>query len=179
MKNILFVTIFLIFCGSVAFGQVDKEAQQKSIEAQRAEMKKLDLWAGQWQGSGWIQHGKERETFTGTETVQKKLDGLALFVEGNFKNKEGIVTHETLAVLSCDLKTKTYRFNTYLGNGNKGEYEFKSTADGWQWGMQFPGSSIRFITKLTEDTWFETGEISQDEGKTWRKFFEMSLKKVR
>ena len=179
MKNILFIAILLILGGSVAFGQVDKEAQQKAIEAQRAEMKKLDLWVGQWQGSGWIQQGKEKETFNGTETVQRKLDGLALLVEGKFKNKEGIVTHETLAVLSSDLKTKTYRFNTYLASGNKGEYEFKSTADGWQWGIKFPGGSIRFITKLTDDTWFETGESSQDGGKTWRKYFEMSLKKVK
>ena len=80
MKNILFIAIFLILGVSVAFGQVDKEAQQKVIEAQRAEMKKLDLWVGQWQGSGWIQQGKEKETFNGTETVQRKLDGLALLL---------------------------------------------------------------------------------------------------
>jgi hypothetical protein len=179
MKNSLLVAILFILSSSLVFGQVDKEAQQKAVEAQRAGMKKLDMWAGQWQGSGWIQQGKEKETFTGTENVQKKLEGLALLVEGKFKNKEGIVTHETLAVLSHDLKTKTYRFNTYLGNGNKGEYEFKSTDTGWQWGIQFPGGSIRFITKLTDDTWFETGEISQDEGKTWIKFFEMNLKKIK
>ena len=174
MKNLLVILFVLLLSTSAARAQ-----SEPSVETQRAEMKKIENLIGQWKGSGWIQRGKEKETFNGTETVQRKLDGLALLVEGKFKNKEGIVTHETLAVLSSDLKTKTYRFNTYLASGNKGEYEFKSTADGWQWGIQFPGGSIRFITKLTDDTWFETGESSQDGGKTWRKYFEMSLKKVK
>ncbi len=71
-----------------------------------------------WQGTGWIQQGKNRETFAGTENVQKKIDGLALLVEGNFKNKEGVVIHETLAVLSPNLKTKNYDLRAYLASGN-------------------------------------------------------------
>ena len=179
MKNILFALAFLILSVSFAFGQMDKEAQQKSIEAQRAEMKKLDKWIGHWSGSGWIQQGKERENFTGTETIQRKLDGLAILVEGKFTNKENVVIHETLAVLSYNLRTKIYDFHTYLGTGNRGQFEFKAVEGGWQWGMKFPGGEIRYLTKLTDDTWFETGEMTQDEGKTWRKFFEMELKKVK
>ena len=179
MKNILFTAVILVLSISFAFGQMDKEAQQKSIEVRRAEMKKLDQWIGNWKGSGWIQQGKEKETFIGTETVQKKLDGLALLVQGNFVNKEGVTIHETIGVLTHNLKTKNYSFNTFLANGSNGEHEFKAIADGWQWGLQFPGGSMRYATKLNDDTWFEVGEISMDEGKTWRKFFEMELKRVK
>ena len=179
MKNILFTVVFMALSVTFAFGQMDKEAQQKLIEVRRAEMKKLDQWVGNWSGSGWIQQGKEKETFTGTETVQRKLDGVALLVEGNFKNKEGVIIHETIGVLTHNLKTKNYSFNTFLANGSNGEHELKSTADGWQWGLQFPGGSMRYTTKLSSNTWFEVGEISMDEGKTWRKFFEMELKKVK
>ena len=108
MKNILLAFLSIILGVSFVFGQADKAAQQKSVDAQRAEMKKLDAMVGQWKGTGWTQQGKERETFTGTETVQRKIDGLALIVEGKFVNKENVVIHETLAVLSYNSTSKDY-----------------------------------------------------------------------
>ncbi len=178
MKKILLAAIFLIMGATAAFGQMDKEAQKKLIEMQRAEMKKLELWVGKWEGSGWMQQGPEKETFTGTENVQRKLDGLAMLVEGKFTNKENVVIHETLAVVSYNTKSKNYDFSSYLANGTRGEFVLKSTADGFQWDIPFPGGKIRYTTKLTADTWFEIGEMSRDDGKTWRKFFEMTLKRV-
>lgn len=180
MKNILVAFVWLTFSVSFAFAQDERKnaAQSNPAELKRAAMKKLDSLVGRWQGAGWIQQGKERENFVGTETVQRKLDGLALLVEGNYKNKEGVVIHETLAVLSPDLKAKNYDFQTYLANGMSGEYEFKATESGWQWGYQFPGIVMRYIIKIDKDVWSETGEMSRDDGKTWLKIFEMSLKKV-
>ena len=174
MKNILLAFITEIFGASIAFAQVDKA----SVETSRTEMKKLDAMVGKWQGSGWSQRGKERETYTGTETVQRKIDGLALLVEGKFVNKENVVVHETLAVLSYNSTSKDYDFNTFLFDGRKGQYTLKAAGENWQWGFSFPGGTIRYTIKLTADTWHEIGEMSMDEGKTWRQFFEMTLKKV-
>jgi hypothetical protein len=180
MKNILFTFIFMVTTVSFGLAQEKKNMETGNpIEAKRAEMNKLGRLVGQWQGTGWIQQGKNRETFAGTENVQKKIDGLALLVEGNFKNKEGVVIHETLAVLSPNLKTKNYDFRAYLASGNGGEYEFKPIDTGWQWGFQFPNGVIRYDIKINNDVWLETGEISQDAGKTWNKFFEMELKRVK
>ena len=175
MKIILFALICLALSVSMAFGQGDNKA---ATDAQRAEMKKLDAMIGKWQGSGWIQQGKERETFTGTENVQKKLDGLAILVEGRFVDKKDVVIHETLGVLSYNQTSKDYDFNTFLASGRKGQYTMKAAETGWQWGFSFPGGVIRYNIKLTSDTWHEAGEMSMDEGKTWRPFFEMTLKKV-
>lgn len=149
-----------------------------NADARRAEMKKLESMVGQWKGSGWIQQGPKRETFNGTETVQRKIDGLALLIEGKFSDSEGKIIHETLAVLSSDPKTKNYNFRTYLATGLSGEHDFKLLADGYEWGFQLPSGSIRYLIKTTNDVWFETGEFSKD-GKTWMKFFEMKLKKVK
>jgi hypothetical protein len=112
--------------------------------------------------------------------VQKKLDGLALLVEGRFTRKEhpDQVTHQTLAVLSFDTAAKGYKFKTYLINGSSGLFDFKLIEGGWQWGLEFPGIKIRYTAKFTADTWFEIGEMSRDDGKTWVKNFEMTLKKV-
>ncbi len=94
-----------------------------------------------------------RENFAGTETIQRKLNGLALLVEGKFKAKvagkdEEMVIHETLAVLSYDEKRKIHRFRTYLANGITGDHEVKLIEGGWQWGFQFPAGAIRYVLRL-------------------------------
>lgn len=175
LKKFSLAVICLFAFASFGFGQGAPNA-----ETQRAEMKKLESLAGQWKGSGWIvlPDGK-RETFTGTETVQRKIDGLALLIEGKFSSPEGKVIHETLAVLAFDPKAKGYRFRTYLASGTSGEHDFKLIADGFEWGFQFPGGSIRYIIKTANDVWLETGEFSRDGGKTSVKIFEMKLDKVK
>jgi hypothetical protein len=172
-KKIGLAAILLFAFASIVFAQ-----EMPDANAQRVEMKKLESLAGQWKGSGWIQQGATRETFTGMENVQRKLDGLALLVEGKFSNPEGKVVHETLAVLSFEPKAKNYHFRTYLANGSNGDNEFKLLADGYEWGFALPTGNVRFIIKTNNDVWLETGEFSKD-GKTWMKFFEMKLDKVK
>jgi len=171
--------IFLVIILVLFLAALSASAQNEpSTGLLRAEMSKLDKMVGQWKGSGWIQQGAKRETFSGTETVQKKIDGLALLVEGKFSDANGKIIHETLAVLSFDTKAKNYDFRTYLANGVSGEHEFKLLSDGYEWGFQFPAGSVRYLIKTNNDVWFETGEFSKD-GKTWIKIFEMKLDKVK
>ena len=171
-RKILFTAVILLA------GLINVSAQENNVAALRTEVKKLESMVGQWKGSGWIQQGAKRETFTGTETVQRKLDGLALLVEGRFTNPEGKVIHETLAVLDFSEKDSKYRFRTYLAAGRSGEHELKLLPDAYEWGFQSPMGTIRYNIKTANDVWFETGEFSKD-GKTWVKFFEMKLDKVK
>ena len=172
IRKILLTTIVLLA------GLTALSAQENTAELQRGEVKKLESMVGQWKGSGWIQQGAKRETFTGTETVQRKLDGLALLVEGKFSNAEGKIIHETLAVLDFAPKAAKYRFRTYLATGRSGEQDFKIVADGFEWGFQSPMGTIRYTIKTANDVWFEIGEFSKD-GKSWMKFFEMKLDRVK
>lgn len=169
---------FLTILGFMFASVLVISAQENNGEIQRGEVKKLESMIGQWKGSGWIQQGAKRETFSGTETVQRKLDGLALLVEGKFANAEGKIIHETLAVLDYSAKNSKYRFRTYLASGMSGEQDFKVIADGYEWGFQSPMGTIRYTIKTANDVWFETGEFSKD-GKMWTKFFEMKLDKVK
>ena len=78
---IMKLTILLILI--TAFMAITASAQEpNTAEAKKVEMKKLDKMIGQWKGSGWIQQGPKRETFTGTENVQRKIDGLDPVVGG-------------------------------------------------------------------------------------------------
>lgn len=154
-----------------------QQTSPASLATRRDEMKKLDYMVGQWKGTGWMERQGGRETFAGTETVQSKLGGLGLLIEGNFKNKEGAVIHETLAILSYDEKTKIYNFRTYLANGSVGDHVLTLTQGGWSWGIKYPQGEVRFTFKLTDKgDWLEIGEFSMD-GKSWRQFLELNLKK--
>lgn len=162
-------------------------AQQANVAEQREAMKKLERWIGKWQGTGWIEYapGKRMTGFTITESIQSKLGGLALLVEGLGKGKRGdekeeSIIHEALATISYDERAKKYRFVTHTEKGQFAIPEIKVTESGWEWGIQFPqGGGFRYTIKFTDkDEWHEIGERSQD-GKTWTQFHEMTLKRVK
>ncbi len=148
------------------------------IAAKKLEMKKVQKFVGHWVGSGWQQVGPKRENVTGSETVQNKVDGLALLIEGRFADSTGAVKHETLAIMSYDDQLKSHRFKTFLANGISGEHDLKVLADGFEWGFTMSAGTVRFTIKLENDTWSEIGEFSRD-GKTWMKTMEMVLKRVK
>ena len=148
-------------------------------------MKKLSYMVGKWEGSGWAmgRDGK-RTNVEGGETVQMKLQGRALLVEGLFRHSDpgtpgdGVVGHETLAILTYDVPTKTYKFQTHTFNGAPGNHELKLIEGGWQWEIKQPnGPLIRFTAKFDATTWTEYGEIIM-EGREAMKFLEFTLKKA-
>src|SRR5438552_1038046 len=97
-----------------------------NVAAQRQAMKKLDNWVGQWKGTGWFRSADQKREFSISETVQSKLGGLALMVEGvgkakNSKTGEEIITHNALAIVTYDAKSKSYRFSHYLNGAVPGD----------------------------------------------------------
>ena len=152
---------------------------------QRDAMKKLDFLIGQWKGEGWMEFAPgQRRTFKGTETVQGKLDGLLLAVEGRHLGQLGgegkeVVVHTAFGLVSYDDKAKRYRFQAFTSRGNYEDAEAKVSEGQFVWGMKVPQfGDVRYTTKLDKKgRWFEVGEVSQD-GKEWRKFYEMTLERV-
>ena len=153
--------------------------------AQRDAMKKLDFLVGQWKGEGWMEFAPgQRRTFKGTEVVQGKLDGLLLTIEGLHRGqvgdkKEEVVVHNAFVLMSYDDQAKRYRFQAFTGRGNSEDAEAKVSEGQLVWGMKVPKfGDVRYTIKLDQKgRWFEVGEVSQD-GKEWRKFFEMTLERV-
>ncbi len=171
MKTLFTLLIALLLTAAAAAQGIH------SAESKRKEMSKFPNLAGVWKGSGWTQEGGTKKTFTGTETINAKLDGLAYLVEGKFANPEGKIVHETLAVINYDPITG-YRFRSYLANGISGEYGILIMPAGFRWGYEFPAGKVRFTITVDGNTWFEEGEIMTD-GKAWTKIFEMKLERVR
>ena len=152
-------------------------------EAQVEAIKKLDLWVGEWKGSGWRSSARgQRQEFTIVETVRRKVGGSVLLVEGRgtkkADKKEEVVVHEALTVVSYDGKAKRYRWQSHDLRGQALDVEPKLVDGGIEWGFRSEegGVTVRFTIQFDAKRWHEVGEASTD-GKTWNKFLEMTLER--
>ncbi|MFO0970122.1 MAG: hypothetical protein U0793_31610 [Gemmataceae bacterium] len=148
-------------------------------------MKKLEFLVGEWKGESWTEFVSGKRTASqGTETVQSKLGGLLLIIEGVHRRKgadkeKGDVVHHAFAVASYDEKAKQYRLQAYTNRGQYTQAQAKVAEKRFEWGFNVPTfGDVRYIITLDDKgRWFETGEVSQD-GKEPRRFFEMTLERV-
>ena len=176
MKRILWIPLLCV-SSCLSVGAL---LAQTPASGQRAEMKKLDWLVGQWKGTGWMQMGPQgRKDFTQTETIQGKLDGLVLVIEGQGKSQEdGSTVHTALAFVSYDEGAKTFRWRAFTAEGRQTDTVAKVGTNTLEWGLEIPQRGrMRYTIKLNEKgEWFEVGEMTQD-GQTWQKFFEMTLQR--
>ena len=153
--------------------------QQTFKEVQRREMRKLDWFVGHWKGTGWIQMGpQERHEFTQSETIEAKLDGLVLVIEGLGKAKEdGSTVHMALAFVSYDHRANKFRWHAFTPEGQM-DTEAKVGKDTLEWTLEIPqrGRMRYTITRNEKGEWFEVGEMIHED-QTRHKFFEMTLRK--
>lgn len=148
------------------------------------EVKKLEFLVGEWEGQGWMEIGGRKFDFTSSEKVRPALSGNALLVEGMHKSlkterAEPRVVHDALAVVSYDEKAKEFRFDTFVAGRGNGNHKGRMEGDAFIWMMDSPQRKSRYTIRLNEKKeWHEVGESSTD-GVTWKKFFEMTLKRVK
>lgn len=146
-------------------------------------MKDVAFLVGEWEGEGWMEMGGRRTTFKSAESVESRLDGLALIVEGLHRAEipgrpEPVVVHHALAMLTYDPEAEVYRFNTQVHRGGTGRYEGQIVDDAFVWGMSMRGAQIRYTIRIDDQgRWHELGERSEDRA-SWTPFFEMTLDRV-
>lgn len=160
--------------------------------ANSPEIRKLDFLVGEWQGEGWIEFVPgQRRTSKVKEVAQSKAGGQVLMIEGLGKAKlpakeQEVVVHDAFALAWYDSDAKRFRMQAFRAGGGAVDSVTAVDADiavsdrNLVWGFRDSrAGQIRFSIKLDEaGRWFEIGELSQD-GKSWRKFFEMTLQKVK
>lgn len=142
-----------------------------------AAMKSLPPLAGTWEGGGWIRQGPgEPVRFVGEETVETRLDGRVVVIDGkHWTPDRSQVVHHAFAVLSHDPETKAYRFRTHLANRPGGDFPAYLENGALIWEMLSPAGKTRFTIRIEGDRWHEVGHIERD-GKV-HQFFEMELKR--
>ena len=179
MKAKTVVLFCLMFVGMISI----ESLAQPSETVAKEKMKSLASWAGHWQGESSIQMGPgEPKKSKVDEHLEYKLDGTVLLIEGVGKSiPENKIVHHALGVVSFDQSTNEYRLNSYLKDGRNAQAWLKIIEDNkYQWGFDTPNGKIKYSITIdpAKKTWNEIGEISNDNGVTWLKFFEMNLKKI-
>ncbi|MBF5041637.1 hypothetical protein FGE12_04500 [Aggregicoccus sp. 17bor-14] len=181
----LSLAVLMLTVAGSSFAAAPPSAPPQAAPAiAREKMKRLAVMVGQWQGDGWIDMGPQgRKTFNVKESIQPRLDGTVLLVEGLGKGRiqpQGpeVPVHQALGVLSYDAQADRYGFVAYRLGGEKVDTEMKALPDGsFQWGFSMPHGQVRFTIRIADGQWVESGERSAD-GKTFTPFFEMKLKRT-
>ncbi len=169
MKRLAFVLMFL---GAAIPGFAQEEAADPGLDAMRA----ISFFEGTWEGEGWMRRGPTPPVpFKSRETVESRLGGRVLIVEGLHHGKEsGEVVHHALATISYDPETAGYHFRSHLEDGRSGDYLGRLEDGAFVWGYQMSMGSIRFEIRIADGHWSEIGEFSAD-GEQWSQFFSMEL----
>jgi hypothetical protein len=146
-------------------------------------MKRLDFLVGTWEGTGWIQMGRERATFRQRETVRTAAGGTVVIIDGLGRSLDPAqadrIVHQAFAVVSYDAASQQYRWRAFRADGIEIDATPEVATDKLVWGFTPPkGPAVRFtLTRNAAGEWFEIGEVSMKPGE-WMKFFEMTLKQT-
>ena len=157
-------------------------AQVPTGAEHRAAMEQLAFMVGRWRGEAWMQRGAERVQTTMTETVERKLGGVVLEVEGlgvlaAADTAQSRTVHHALAVISFDPQAKSYGLRSYIASGQYGDFALTLIPGGVSWSREVPGGRVRNTAKIGDDIWHEVGEFSRD-GVNWIQIMEIHLRRV-
>jgi hypothetical protein len=174
------VSVFVL--ASIAGFTDDLPAQGPDPAAAQAAIARLEFMVGRWRGEAWQLRGTERVQTQMLETVDRKLGGTVLLVEGlgtiPGPNDEDRIVHHALGVISFDPGSSTYRLRSYLATGQAGDFTLTLVDDGVSWTRDVPGGTVRNTARFAADEWHEIGEFSRD-GVTWTQVMELRLRRER
>lgn len=170
MKKRILIFALSVFLAGQSFSQ-----SFATDTISKSEISKLDFLIGNWKGNGWIM-GRDRtkSEFVQSEKIQFKLDSTIILIEGLGKSN-GIITHNAMAIISFNKEDTNYIFQSYVQNGQKGEFKGELVDGKFYW---YLNENMRYIIWINEnEQWYETGEFNR-EGK-WYQFFEMTLDRIK
>lgn len=149
--------------------------------ANRAAMDRLAFMVGRWKGEAWMQRGPQRVQTVMTETVEARLDGTVLLVEGlgAIPGEAGAAprtVHHALAIISFDPQSGNYAMRSHIGTGQSGEFALTLIDGGVTWARAVPGGQVRNTARFANNEWHEIGEFSRD-GQAWTQVMEIRLRK--
>lgn len=165
--------LFLVILSTLCLHAQMPPSKTKEVAAK---MTLLPIQAGEWTGVGVQQFGPNRYEVDQYEKITPMLDGTVLLIEGIGKDK-GTIRHHAVATLSYDPATQKYLFRSFK-DGYVVDAETELKADGsFVWSMQNARGTTRYIVRMVNGVWLETGEFTTDGGKTWTAFLDMKLQK--
>ena len=175
------LTRLAVFNAVIGLPVAELSAQAPDPGPSRAAIERLRFMEGTWRGTAWMMRGNQRTQTEMVETVEPKLGGTVLLVQGlGTVADSGAGTrrtvHDALAVISFDPRSGAYAMRSYIGSGQFGEFALTLVDGGVSWTREVPGGRIRNTARYTADEWHEVGEFSRD-GTTWTQVMEIKLRR--
>jgi hypothetical protein len=167
----------LIFATALMTGVCAVNAQPPStVPAQAKAMQACAFLTGHWSGQGWISMGPgQRYTFHETESVEPRLGGLVLLLEGTGTDPAGKITHGAVTVVSFDADEKRYHFRAYEQMGHYTDAIAQCHDNTLVWTLEAGPAKIRYTISITpQGQWHEVGVVSPP-GAPEQQIFEMTL----
>jgi hypothetical protein len=167
---------------SIGHAQSSNAAADGEVAQAQKAMARVAFLVGEWEGEGWIIRGPEgRTAFRQKENITLGANGTAITLRGEGSVLDSAsgrwqVVFEAGGLLTYDAAEKRYKMLNAGGNGRALSLEPEIRDNGMTWGFDLPGSRIRYVISHPPDGSFtEIGEMSADDGATWRQFFYMKL----
>jgi len=161
MVRTLFVSFIAGLLGAACMAQTPRTPD---VETQRAAMKKLGFLVGEWTGEASVLRGPGQfAELTQTESVQFKLDGLVLVIEGVGRTKaEGKLALQALGLVSFDDETGTYKMRAFNdGRWLETEIKLADGANSISWGFALGEFKTTTVLRINENgKWTEHGELA-------------------
>ena len=149
--------------------------------ARRQHMQKLGFLVGRWTGPAWAAiRGGQRLEMLQAENVRYKLGGQVLLIEGLGRRltdgEPGDTVFNAVAVVDWQPE-KGYVMRSWTLAGTQGEFLLTLTENGFTWGFDISGGSVRYTMEMTpEGVWHEVGRFSRD-GKEGMPVVELTVKR--
>jgi hypothetical protein len=147
-------------------------------------MERVAFLVGEWEGDGWIIRGPgPRTTFRQKENIAYAANRTAVTIRGEGSVLDSAsgrwqVVFEAGGLLTYDAAEKRYKMLNAGGSGRALALEPEIRENGLTWGFDLPNGRIRYVISHPPDgTFTEIGEMSSDNGATWRQFFYMKLRR--
>lgn len=171
----------IVLLASLSFA-AELRAQAPDPAAAQEAIARLDFMVGNWTGEAWQLRGSERVATRMVETVERKLGGAVLLVEGRgtipVSGDDDRVVHHALGVISFDPASGAYTLRSYLATGQSGDFALTLIDQGVAWTREVPGGQVRNTARFTSEEWHEIGEFSRD-GESWTQIMELRLQRGR
>jgi hypothetical protein len=157
-------TIISMLAGLLGAACMAQTPRAPNVETQRTAMKKLAFLIGEWSGEASVLRGPGQfAELVQTESVQFKLDGLVLVIEGVGRTKaDGKLALQALGLVSFDDEAGTYRMRAFNdGRWLETEVRLADGANSITWGFNLGEFKTTTVLRINEKgEWTEFAELA-------------------
>ncbi len=137
--------------------------RKPDVKAQQFAMKKLAFLVGEWSGEASVLRGPGQfAELTQTESVQYKLEGLLLLIEGVGRTKsDGKLSLQALALISFDDEAGAFRMRAFNdGRWLETEVKLADAGKSISWGFTLGEFKTATVLRINENgEWTEHAEL--------------------